>query len=58
MSQISSVYQDYTKILGYGLQDPEIVVPERQEKLETAGLKVVMDEIQRQLDEWLASEGK
>ena len=58
MSQISSVGQEYNKIIGYGLQDPEVTVPERQEKLEMAGQKVVIDEIQRQLDEWLASEGK
>ena len=54
MSQLSSIRQQYNKILGYGLQDPEIVFPEREEKLEMAGQKVVMDEIQAQLDEWLA----
>ena len=58
MSQISSVKQEYSKILGFGLQDPEVVFPERQEKLDTAGRKVVMDEVQRQLDEWLATENK
>ena len=58
MSQISSVNQEYSAIIGYGLQDPEVTFPERQKKLEMAGQKVVMDEIQRQLDEWLASESK
>ena len=55
-SQISSVNQEYDKIIGYGLQDPEITVPEREEKLKMAGKEVVIEEIQRQLDEWLASE--
>ena len=54
ISQISAVVTEYNKILGCGLEDPEITYPERHEKLKLAGLEVVQEEAQRQLDEWLA----
>ena len=56
ISQCSAVNSEYDKILKFGLDDPDIIFPEREEKLQLAGKKIVMDEIQRQLDIWLETQ--
>ena len=56
MAQVSAASQETSKILGCGLDDPEIVYPEQYEKLELAGLNVIKDEVQKQLDVWLVEQ--
>lgn len=58
MAQVSSVKAEYEKTLGYGLADPEVTVPTYQDKLELAGYQKVLDEVQRQYDQWIANQNK
>ena len=39
-----------------GVTDPDEIIPELNEKLYKAGLQKVIDEKQRQFDEWLAAQ--
>ena len=53
---MAAVSKEYSKIVGNGLQDPDVVVPEYMAKLDTAGKQKVMDEIEKQFNEWKASQ--
>ena len=52
ISQLSAVSKEFSGILSNGLEDPEKILPQYLEKKDTAGKKKVMDEIQKQYDEW------
>ena len=56
VTQMAAVSKEYGKIVSNGLQDPDVVVPEYMEKLDTAGKQKVMDEIEKQFNEWKASQ--
>lgn len=55
IASVSAVVQEYQLSLDTGAVDPEAVMPEFLNKLEQAGSQVIIDEIQRQLDEWSAN---
>lgn len=56
LANVNAVYTEYKDILYYGLvEDIESVLIERNEKLEKAGLQEVIDEMQRQYDEWISN---
>jgi putative aldouronate transport system substrate-binding protein len=55
MAQVISVYEQYGEPLQKGLVDPATALPEYQQKLHEAGIDVIVAEIQRQLDAWLAA---
>ena len=44
---------EYQKALEYGISDPDSTVEERNERMIAAGLQDIIDEKQRQLDEFL-----
>ncbi|WP_130837331.1 ABC transporter substrate-binding protein [Lachnoclostridium sp. Marseille-P6806] len=56
LTALSNVMSEYEASLDCGAVDPEEVLPEFNQKLYAAGLQKVIDEKQRQLDEWLAQQ--
>jgi putative aldouronate transport system substrate-binding protein len=48
--------QRYTKGLESGVLDPDTVLPEFISELESAGINTIIEEKQRQLDEWAAKQ--
>lgn len=55
LASCEAVWGEYKDILYYGLQDYTTVIPEMMAKLEVAGLKTVTEELQSQIDAYLAS---
>ena len=55
ISACTNVYEEYQKSLEYGLVDPEPTIKEMNARLMTSGLQKIIDEKQRQLDEFLAN---
>jgi putative aldouronate transport system substrate-binding protein len=55
LAQVVSVYEQYGEPLQKGLVDPATALPEYQARLEEAGINTIVEEIQRQFDEWRAS---
>lgn len=55
---VQNVYDQYRMSLECGVVDPEPTLKEMNDKMYAAGLKTIMDEKQRQLDEWAAANGK
>lgn len=56
---VASVYQQYAKPLIYGyIDNPEEGYKNLLTQLEVAGIKVMQEELQRQLDEYIAGLGK
>lgn len=55
LSSCEAVFKEYEPILLYGLDDPEKALGEMNVKLEAAGIEEATAEIQRQVDEFLAS---
>lgn len=53
IAQINAVYEQYKKQISFGVLDPESGIKEFNDALYAAGLQRVIDEKQRQLDEWL-----
>ena len=54
-AEITAIKQEYMNNLATGTIDPDIYVPEMLDKMYAAGLQEIIDEAQRQLDEYLAS---
>lgn len=52
IASVSAVVKEYELSLDTGAVDPESVMPQFLEKLEQAGSKTIIAEVQRQLDEW------
>ncbi len=55
IAALTSVKAQYSSIIGSGSVDPDATLKEFNDALYAAGLQKVMDEKQKQLDEWLAS---
>jgi len=55
ITQLTSVAQEYNMIGSGALANPSKILDERNEKLRSAGIEKVRDELQAQIDEWLAS---
>jgi putative aldouronate transport system substrate-binding protein len=51
-----SVIDEYGKAIGNGAVDPEKELPKQQQKLRDAGIQTILDELQKQLDEWTAAQ--
>lgn len=56
IAALSDVYSEYKGVIFFGSQDPDEVIEELNEALYAAGLSTVLEENQRQLDEWLAAQ--
>ncbi len=56
VSQIAAVGKEFDAILNNGLEDPEVSTSAYYDKLEKAGRQKVMDEIQKQFNEWSAAQ--
>lgn len=54
-SAVTTVVEQYSDSIDAGAVDPETAVPEFIEALKAAGIDTVIQENQRQLDEWAAS---
>ena len=55
MASVSAVKAEYELALDSGSMDPDKYMPEFLEKLENAGAQKIIDEVQRQVDEWKKS---
>lgn len=55
IASCSAVLNEYLEILDCGAMDPDEIYPEFMNKLKIAGCDEIVAEIQRQVDEWLAS---
>lgn len=56
LTALSNVQEEYLNSIVCGVTDPDEIIPELNEKLYKAGLQKVIDEKQRQFDEWLAAQ--
>ena len=54
---VQNVYDEYRMSLECGVVDPETTLAEMNERMYAAGLQDIIDEKQRQLDEWAAANG-
>ncbi len=54
--QLKQVIDTYRPLVYTGTADPDVIIPEMLESMEKAGLRKVIDEIQRQLDAFLADD--
>ncbi|WP_309123120.1 ABC transporter substrate-binding protein [Paenibacillus sp.] len=57
-ANVKAVNDEYYAALATGTLDPEQYLPIYEEKLEKAGAEVIRAETQKQLNEWLAANGK
>lgn len=55
VAAVENVYQEYAPSLMVGAVDPDEYLPKFLEKLKSAGLDKIIDEMQKQYDEWKAS---
>ena len=55
---VSNVYSEYQKSIEFGAVDPDSAIDEMEAKLASAGYQKILDEKQRQYDEWKAANGK
>ena len=53
---LNNVVSEYSSSIDCGAADPTTAIPEFNEKLYAAGLQTVMDEKQKQLNEWLENQ--
>ena len=56
ITQLQSVYDQYYKMVAFGVVDPDEGIQEFNDALYAAGLQDVIDAKQAQLDEWLAAQ--
>lgn len=54
-SAVSAVIDEYMLPIYQGTVDPSTAIPEWENKMMSAGLQTIMDEMQSQLDAWLAT---
>lgn len=54
LANVSAIYDKYYIELFCGVSDPEVVVPQMYEEMYDAGLQKIIDEAQKQMDEFLA----
>jgi putative aldouronate transport system substrate-binding protein len=53
IAQCNSVVDEYIAAIDTGSMDIETILPEFQEKLRKAGAQDIIDEMQKQINEWL-----
>ncbi|WP_044482100.1 ABC transporter substrate-binding protein [Paenibacillus antibioticophila] len=58
VAALDAIVQQYRKVIGNGSVDTDELLKKFNDSLYAAGLQKVMDEKQRQFDEWLATKGK
>lgn len=56
IAALNNVVSEYSSSIDCGAADPTTAIPEFNEKLYAAGLQTVMDEKQKQLNEWLENQ--
>ena len=56
VAAVENVVSKYRAIVGCGIADPEETMTKVNEELEAAGIQKVIDEMQKQVDEWQASQ--
>lgn len=56
LAACTNIYNEYQKQLEYGFLDPEVGLPEIEEKMMAAGLQDIIDAKQSQLDAWKAAQ--
>lgn len=56
IAALNNVVSEYSASIDCGAADPTTAIPEFNEKLYAAGLQTVMDEKQKQIDEWLENQ--
>ncbi len=56
ITAVSNVIAEYKFALEYGTIDPSTELPKFIERLNESGAQKIIDEAQRQLDEWLAQQ--
>lgn len=52
ITAVQNVYEQYQKSLEFGMMDPTTGIAEMNEKLKAAGLDIIINEKQTQLDRW------
>ena len=57
VAAVSNVLNEYRAGLEFGVMDPETTLPEFLGALDAAGINTIIEEKQRQLDEWVAAQG-
>lgn len=55
VSELRNVLDEFGKPLYTGSVDPDVYVPKLLEKLEQTGVGQIIEEMQRQIDEWKVS---
>ncbi|MNC76046.1 hypothetical protein D3C75_1276910 [compost metagenome] len=58
IAALDAVSDQYVKVLGNGAVDPGKINQKYNDAMKAAGLQKVIDEKQRQYDEWIATQGK
>ena len=54
ITALSAIYSDYSAELRTGTSDPDVVVPEMKKRMEDAGINEVVEDVQQELEAWLA----
>lgn len=54
ISACDAVNSEFQQAIGNGTVDPITEMPKYRARLEAAGMQIIIDEVQRQLDEWAA----
>ena len=52
LGNCQTVVNEYISTIQYGYEDPMVTVPKFREELKAAGADVIIEEIQKQIDEW------
>ncbi|NDJ52219.1 MAG: ABC transporter substrate-binding protein [Chloroflexi bacterium] len=55
IAQVQAVIDEFGGPLTYGLVEPTEGIPELVERMNEAGMQTILEEVQRQIDEWAAS---
>ncbi len=58
LATCEAIWNEYKDILYYGLRDHNEAIPEMMDKMQKAGLEKVTTELQSQIDEFVAAQGK
>ncbi|MBP8989211.1 MAG: ABC transporter substrate-binding protein [Clostridia bacterium] len=56
LAAVTNVLQQYRPFLESGTSDPTTALPEMQNALQAAGFQEILDEVQRQLNDWLSNQ--
>ncbi len=55
IAAVASAVEEYATILQTGCGNPDELLPQLREKMDAAGMETIVEEVQRQVDEFLAS---